>query len=89
MTIPMILGMPSQTMRSDEELAVLARVKEITARGNVAVFTRSHRLIGGVTIVKRVTNPVPDELGDLESDNGWVAPWDPAYTLTEEVRKDT
>lgn len=69
----------------DEEFekAVVARVRDIIARGKIAVFTRPHRILGSYLVVKRVTNPELDELGDLESDNGYVAPWDKTYTLTE------
>lgn len=63
--------------------AILARVRDIVSRGKVAVFTRPHRILDGLPVIKRVTNPEPNDLGDLASDNGYVAPWDEAYTLTE------
>jgi len=86
MKIPVFIEMPESCLRSDQRRAILQRVKAITDRGNVAVFTRQHRILPDITVVKRVTNPEPDEMGDLEADNGWVAPWDAAYTLTEEER---
>ena len=78
------LGYPTGELSAEEEQKVLERVKKIIESGKVAVFTRPHRGCPGMTVQRRVSTFSLDEYGDLPADNGWVAPWDPAYTITEE-----
>lgn len=83
-TIDVIAALPEAELDKAAEEAVVARVKDIVARGNVAVFTRPHRIFPDITVVKKVTRVRANQYGDLESDNGHVAVWDAAYVLTEE-----
>lgn len=80
---------PETELSKDAENAVLQRVRDIVARGNVAVFTRPHQIIPSIPVVKIVGDPTVDEDGDLVTIHGdYVAPWDAAYAVTEMPLKE-
>lgn len=86
MTLELGIAFPKNQLSEEATAAVLERVKAILARGHIARFSRPHRLAPEITVAKNVSKLELDDMGDLESDNGWVAPWDAAYTL-EEIEK--